>query len=120
VLDRIYRSFGATDGRLVGQLAKEFALVHAVLESFAAIDEDHGNFIGELAAQFFVRVNVNFPPSEAGLALQFDQAFFDDLAKVTTFARVNYNFARLRHGGSLAVLVRIFPLSASIPRLAEK
>jgi hypothetical protein len=49
---------------LAGQLAEEFAFVHAVLEGFAAVDEDYGDFVRELAAELLVGVDVDFLPAE--------------------------------------------------------
>jgi hypothetical protein len=62
------------------EFAQEFLLVHAVLEGFAAVDEDDGNFVVELAAKFGVQVNVNFMPGEAAAARKLGKAFFDNLA----------------------------------------
>ena len=61
-------------------------LIHAVLEGFAAIDEDHRHFIGVLAAEVLVRVYVNFLPLEAGVTLQFRQTFLDDFTQMASFA----------------------------------
>jgi hypothetical protein len=65
---------------LARQLAEKFLFVHAVFEGFAAIDEDDGDFVVELAAEFGVGINVNFVPSEATAARKFREAFFHDLA----------------------------------------
>jgi hypothetical protein len=48
--------------------------VHAVLEGFAAVDEDYGHFVGELAAELFVGVDVDFLPAEQTAAFELDQA----------------------------------------------
>jgi len=46
---------------LAGELAQEFPLVHAVLKGLASVDEDHGNFVVVLAAEFKIAVDVYFP-----------------------------------------------------------
>jgi hypothetical protein len=50
---------------LAGKLAQEFALVHAVLKGFVAIDEYDRNLVGKAVTQLFVAVDVYFTPSEA-------------------------------------------------------
>lgn len=82
---------------LACEFAQEFALVHAVFEGLAAVDEDDGNFIGELAAEVFVGVDVNFAPLKASAALQLDERLFDDLAQVAALAGIHYDVASGRH-----------------------
>jgi hypothetical protein len=50
---------------LASQLLQEFLLVHAVLEGFMAVNEDDGDFVVELAAEFGVSVNVDVLPGES-------------------------------------------------------
>lgn len=83
------------------QLAQEFVFVHAVLEGFPAIDEDDWNFVGELTAKLVVAVHVNFLPSEAAAAMEFVQALLDDLAEMTSLARIEDDLPGLRHGASV-------------------
>jgi len=71
---------------LAGELAKEFLLVHAVLEGFAAVDEDYGDFVGVAAADFRVGVHVDFSPVEATTLVEFYEALFNDFAEVASFA----------------------------------
>ena len=87
---------------LAGQLAQEFALIHVVLEGFAAVDEDDGDFVGELAAELLVGVDIDFLPAEQAAALELDQAFFDDLAEMTALPRVDEDLAGVGHGRSVA------------------
>jgi hypothetical protein len=82
---------------LAGQLAQEFAFVHVVLEGFAAVDEDYGNLIGELAAQLIVAIDVDGAPGEAAAALQFGERFLDDLAKMAAFAGINDHLPGVGH-----------------------
>jgi hypothetical protein len=86
-----------SDEKLAGELAEEFAFVHAVLEGFAAVDEDHGDFVGELATELFVGVDVDFLPPEQAAALELDEAFLYDFAEVAAFARVHQNVAGVGH-----------------------
>jgi hypothetical protein len=85
-------------GGSTGQLAQEVLLVHAVLESFAAVDEDDGDFVGVAAADFGVGIYVDFAPDEAAAFLELDEAFLDNLAEMTSFAGIDDDFARLGHG----------------------
>jgi hypothetical protein len=77
-------------------------LIHAVFEGFAAVDEDDGDLVGELAAELVVGVDVDFLPGEAATAMEFGEGFFDDLAKVAAFASVEHDLAGLGHAASLA------------------
>ena len=79
------------------ELTEEFALVHVVFKSFAAVDEDDGDFVGEPAAKILVRINVNFAPVKPASALQLYQTLFDDLAEMAAFARIDYDLAGSRH-----------------------
>ena len=87
------------------EFAEEFFFVHAVLEGFAAVDEDYGDFVGIEAADFGVGVYVNFTPVKAAALLEFDEALLDDFAEMTSLAGINHDFARLRHSRSLPVPV---------------
>ena len=64
-------AFGAANAWkiLAGELAQEFLLIHAVLEGFVAVDEDHGNFVSEAMTQLVVAVNVHLAPNEAASTL---------------------------------------------------
>ena len=87
---------------LAGKLAEEFSFIHAVLEGFAAVDEDDRDFVGELATELFVGVDDDFLPAEQASAFEFDQAFLDDLAEMAAFAGVDKDLASVSHGRSLA------------------
>ena len=93
--------------RSSGKLAQEVGFVHAVLEGFAAVDEDDGDFVGELAAQLVVAVDVDVLPGEAAAAVQFGEGLFDDLAEVTSFAGVDHDLAGLDMAVSLAIVGRV-------------
>jgi hypothetical protein len=84
---------------LAGELTEEFPFIHAVLESFAAVDEDDGNLVGELAAELIVGVDVHFLPAEQAAAFQLDQTLLDDLAEMAAFSRVNQDIAKDVHEG---------------------
>src|SRR5271157_2085588 len=86
------------------QFAEEFLLVHAVLEGFAAVDEDDGNFVVVEVAECGVGINVHLAPGEAAVFVELDEGLLDDLAKVASPAGIHDHFARLGHGkGSVAV-----------------
>ncbi len=94
---------------LAGQLAQKFALVHAVLEGFAPVDEHNRHFVIELPPQFAVTIHIHFLPSEAAAAREFRQTLLHHLAKMATFARVNHDLAGLRHA---AIVPSAHPLLA--------
>jgi hypothetical protein len=94
---------------LAGEFAKEFALVHAVFEGFAAVDEDDGDFIVKLAADFVIGIHVDFTPGEAALAGKLDQAFLDDFAEMASLAGVNHDLAGVWHGRDSSVSAVQFP-----------
>ena len=85
--------------RLTRQFSEKFLLVHAVLEGFAAIDEDHGDFVVELAAQFVVGVHVNLTPDKASAARELGETFFYNLAEMASFAGIDHDAASLWHAG---------------------
>ena len=85
------------NGRSDGELAQELTFVHAVLEGFAAVDEDDGHLVGELATKLVVGIDVHFLPAEQAAALELDEAFLDDFAEVATFAGVDQNVAGVGH-----------------------
>jgi hypothetical protein len=99
------RLFGMTKvvWELAGQFAQEFLFVHAVLEGFAAVDEDDGDFVGELAADLGVGVHIDFAPGETSAAGKLGEAFFDDLAKMASLAGVDHDGAGIGHAGILAL-----------------
>src|SRR5215470_16371493 len=94
--------FGNSGRALARELAEEFPFVHPVLESLAAVDEDDWDLVGELAAQLFVGVYVDFLPAEQASALELDEAFLDDLAQMTALASVDQDLASVRHARSVA------------------
>src|SRR5215472_16672246 len=95
--------FDPERNRLAGKLAQELALVHTVLERFAAIDEHDRHFVGELSAQLVVGVDIDFLPAKQAAAFQLDETFFDNFAKMTAFASVNQHLAGVGHGRSVSV-----------------
>jgi len=94
---------------LAGEFAEEFPLVHVVLEGFAAVDEDDGDFIVKLAADFVIGINVDFTPGEAAMAGKLDQAFLDDFAEMASLAGVNHDLAGVWHGRDFSVSAVQFP-----------
>ncbi len=91
------------------QLAQEFLLIHAVLEGFAAVDEDYGDLIGIEASDFGVGVDVDFSPGEAATLVQLDDALFDDFAEMTSLAGINEDFPRRRHARECSSFGARFP-----------
>ena len=85
--------------QLAGKLAEEFLLIKVVLESFAAIDKDHWNFVVELAAELDVAVNVNFLPREPSTTRQLREALLHHFAQVASLAGVHDDGAQFGHSG---------------------
>ena len=79
------------------QLAQKFTLVHAIFEGFAAINEDHGNFIAVLATQGVVGVHVHLTPGKATPFLQLRQTLLHDFAKMAAFPGVHHDLAARVH-----------------------
>jgi len=88
--------------RSSGKLAEEVGFVHAVLEGFATVNEDDWDFVGELTAQLVVAVHVDVLPGEATAAVQFGEGLFDDLAEVTSLARVEHDLAGFGHSAEFS------------------
>jgi len=93
------RHYGSDNGDtvLAIQFAEELLLVHAVFESFAAVNEDDGNLVVELAAEFGVGIHINLAPGEAAVAREFGQALLHDFAEMATFAGIDDYTAGLWH-----------------------
>jgi hypothetical protein len=88
---------GCVAAASAGEFAEEVGFVHVIFEGFAAIDEDDGDFVGELTAELIVAVDVNVLPGEAAAAVEFGEGLFDDLAEVAAFAGVDHDLAGLGH-----------------------
>jgi hypothetical protein len=110
ILARTYDGFYA-EHFSAGEFAEEVGLVHAVLEGFVAVDEDDGNFVGELAAQLFVGVHVDVLPTEAATAMEFGEGLFDDFAEVASFAGVDHDLAEFGHWGECSKLGGVVPIA---------
>jgi hypothetical protein len=50
--------------------------VHTILECFTTVDENYGNLISVLSAQFRVGIDVYLAPVEVGLALEIAEMTF--------------------------------------------
>jgi hypothetical protein len=85
-----------------GQLPQKFLLVHAVLEGFAAVDEDDGDLVVVEAPEGDVGVDVDFAPVEAAAFVEFDEALLDDFAEMTALAGIDNDFPLLHMQCSLA------------------
>jgi hypothetical protein len=84
---------------LAGQLPEEFLLVHVILEGLAAVDENHRNFIVELAAELEVGVNVDLLPDEPSPAGEFGETFLHYFAKVASLAGIYDDATSIWHAG---------------------
>src|SRR5882762_5875996 len=91
------------------EFAQEFLFVHAVLKSFAAVDEDYGDLVGIEAPDFGVGVHVDFSPGEAAMLVELDDALFDDFTEMTSLAGINEDFPRLLHARECSSFGAGFP-----------
>ena len=85
-----------------GEFAEEVGFIHAVLEGFAAVDEDDWDFVGEPAAKLVVAVYVDVLPGEAAAAVEFGESLLDDFAEVAAFTGVDHDLAEIRHCGEFS------------------
>jgi hypothetical protein len=83
------------------QFSQKFLLVHAVLEGFAAVDENDRNFVVELAAKIGVRINIDFLPGESSTSRKLKQTLFYDFTQMTAFAGIDDDSARLWHAAEI-------------------
>jgi hypothetical protein len=60
--------------------------VHTILECFTTVDENYGNLISVLSAQFRVGIDVYLAPVEVGLALEMRESLLYDIAEMTFLA----------------------------------
>jgi len=84
---------------LAGEPSEEFLFVEAILEGLAAVDKDNRNFIVELAAQFYIGVDIDLVPCEASASRQLFETFFHNFAQMTPLARIDHDAAGLWHAG---------------------
>jgi hypothetical protein len=95
-------SYGCDLISSTGEFAEEVGFVHAVLEGLAAVDENYRDFVGELAAELFVAINVDVLPGKTAATMQLGEGLFDDFAEMTSFARVDHDLPGLRHCGEFS------------------
>jgi hypothetical protein len=84
-----------------------------VLEGFAPVDEDYGDFVIIEETDFGVGVYVDFTPCEPALLVQLDKALLDDFAEMASLARINNNFPALRHARECSSQATGFPKKCS-------
>src|SRR5258706_2828391 len=86
---------------LAHQPSQKFPLVHAVFESLTSVDKYHWDFVIELPSQFAITIHIHFVPRETAPAGELRKTLLHHLAKVTPFARIDHDLARLRHAAIL-------------------
>src|SRR5207302_8523094 len=91
---------------LASQLPEEFLFVHVILEGLATVDEDHRNFIVELAAELEVGVNVDFLPDEPSTAGEFGETFLHHFAKVASLAGIDDDVTSVWHARRILARAR--------------
>ena len=74
-----------------GEGAEEGVGGHVVLEGFATVDEDDGDFVVVDALQVGIGVDVDLAPLEIRLIPELAQGVFDDVAEMTSGAGINHN-----------------------------
>jgi hypothetical protein len=106
---------------LTGQFLQEFLFIEPIFEGLSSVDENHRNFVSELALEQVVGFYVYFAPAEAAPPLQLRQLFLHDLAKVAPLAGVNDNFAQDGHRAESSKPENSFPVKVLSPgRLMHK
>jgi hypothetical protein len=65
--------------------------IHAVLERLASVDENYGHLIVVLLSQLRVDIDVHLAPLEVGITLDLRQRLLDDVAEMTSLARIDHN-----------------------------
>ena len=95
-------------GVLAIELPQEFLLVHAVFESFAAVDENHRHFVVELTAQVGIAVHINLMPGKTAATREVGESLLDDLTEMAVLAGVQDDVAGLRHVRK--ILARLSPV----------
>jgi hypothetical protein len=88
-------------------------LIHAVLEGLVAIDKDDGNFVGILAADFGIGIDIDFTPGKAAPLMQLDQTLLDDFAEMTSLPGINDDLAGPRHARQCNSFEQAFPRRSS-------
>jgi hypothetical protein len=83
-------------------------LVHPVFESLSPVDENHGNLVVVETAHLGVRIDVDLTPVKTAALVQLHQAFFDNLAEMTSLAGINNDLAYGRHAGQSSSIVAFF------------
>ncbi len=102
---------------LAGQPAQKFSFVHSVFESLVSVDKDDRHFVIKLPAQFVVAIHIHFMPSKPAAARELHQALLHDLAKMTSFARINHDLAGFWHAA--IVSLPPYPLAREKKRIAR-
>ena len=73
------------------QRTQELTPVHSVLERLATVDENYGHLVVVLLPQLRVKINVHFAPFEVGIALGLRQRLLDEVAEMTSLARIDHD-----------------------------
>ena len=74
------------------QRLQELTPVHVIFERLAAIDEDHRHLFVELLAQLGVAIDIHGAPLEIGFVLELRKRLLDDVAEMTSLARIHDYF----------------------------
>lgn len=88
------------------QAAEEVPFVEVVLEGFAAVEEDDGDFVVEALLEFGVGVDVDDAESEVGAGGEAGELVLDHVAEVAALATVDGDLVGHEGDGTPAETVR--------------
>lgn len=73
------------------QRIEKLTAVHAVLECLASVDENYGYLVVVLLPHLGVEVDIHLAPLEVSLAQYLRQRLLDDVAEMTSLARIDHH-----------------------------
>ena len=86
-----------------------------VFEGFASIDKNYRHFVVVLLLQFSIGVNIHLAPPVVGLVLEFAQSLLDDIAEMTSLARIHHHVVHVAIVNRNAWRDRPFHLTCAAP-----
>jgi hypothetical protein len=84
------------------------------------VDEDDRDLVVIEAPDFGVGIHVDLTPGEAATLVELDETLFDDLAEMTSLARINNDLSSLRHGWECSSFFAVFPRQAPAPKQGRR
>jgi len=97
----------------LGQYPQKITRRHVVFEGFASIDKDDWHFVVVLLPQFRIGVNVHLAPPVLGLVPECAQRLLDNIAEMTSLARIDNHVVLVAIVNRNAWRNRPFPLTCA-------